>query len=70
MFNYFVYTDKTQDSHKVVEKVVENLTENQVKIIKMIEKNEQVSAQEIASAIKISQREVYHIEKFRTTYRN
>lgn len=39
-------------------KVVENLTENQVKIIELINENKFISAKEIAKYIKISPRKV------------
>lgn len=50
--------DNDNSKIKVVEKVVENLTDNQIKIIQLIEKNKFVSAKEIAATIKISHRKV------------
>jgi len=50
-----VYASFQNDSS---EKVVENLTENQVRILRLIEKNKFITAKEIGKTIKISQRKV------------
>ena len=46
------------EKQKVVEKVVEKITENQASILKLIENNAHISAKEIAEIINISSRKV------------